>query len=311
MRARRAIWETYQWFRVGEYFGEEPFCLFDTIEPEDVKQGNLDNCELMATLSGLAERDMMEEASAPTAGTKGKPGKRGKTVRELFLVQEVNDAGCYALRLFVDGLPRVVVVDDYLPFKTDKHGDLKLAFAKSSKHSNELWMMLVEKAWAKVCGSYEAAEGGHVDAAILALSGGPTKTYRLTDYLRDIRRVGAAKEERLDKLWATLDEANKKGWVTTASTPQLPADRARTLDEDGARWASVDGRGIRFGHTYTVLDARAVTLANNYTDVILLLRNPSGKSARGAEWTGDWADDCDLWTKHTKKQIDAAARLTS
>jgi len=72
-----------------------------------------------------------------------------------------------------------------------------------------------------------------------------------------------------------MDEANKKGWVTTASTAIIPPDRAAGLDEDGARWATVDGRGIRFGHTYTMLDARPVTLANNYTDIIILMRNPS------------------------------------
>ena len=146
-----------------------------------MKQGNLDNCDLMATLSGLAERDLMAEASRPTAGTKGKKGnklaKMGRTVREMFLTQEVNSAGCYALHLYVDGIARVVVVDDFLPFKTDKNDELKLAFAKSSKGENELWMMLVEKAWAKVCGSYEAAEGGSVEESILAVAGGPSHCY--------------------------------------------------------------------------------------------------------------------------------------
>ena len=54
-----------------------------------------------------------------------------------------------------------------------------------------------------------------------------------------------------------------------------------------------------------------VKLANNYTDIILLLRNPSGKCQRGAQWTGDWAADCDLWTKHTKKQVSPAQRMAS
>ena len=196
-----------------------------------------------------------------------------------------------------------VVVDDFLPFKTSKcgKGNLKLAFAKSSKGDNELWMMLVEKAWAKVCGSYEAAEGGHVEEAFCALAGGPSHTYPIEAFTKDLRRSSSEQGERLDKLWKLLDGANRKGWVTTATTPPLPAAQARLLDEDGARWATIEGMGIRYGHTYTILDGRAVTLANGYTDIILLCRNPWGKSTRGAQWTGDWAEDCDLWTKHTKK----------
>ena len=45
---------------------------------------------------------------------------------------------------------------------------------------------------------------------------------------------------------------------------------------------------------------------DGYLDILVLLRNPSGKDIKGERWTGDWCKDCDLWTKHTKKQIGAA-----
>ena len=74
---------------------------------------------------------------------------------------------------------------------------------------------------------------------------------------------------------------------------------------------SIDGKGIKYGHTYTLLDTRTVKLENGYTDIIGLFRNPSGKSSRGLQWTGDWAPDDDLWSKHTKVQVGGAAKLTS
>jgi hypothetical protein len=45
--------------------------------------------------------------------------------------------------------------------KKDKDDQLKPAFCKSSKQggSSEIWMMLIEKAIAKMYGSYEASEG--------------------------------------------------------------------------------------------------------------------------------------------------------
>lgn len=79
-------------------------------------------------------------------------------ISNILLTKKINKAGCYALRLHINGRPRVVVVDDYLPTKINKAGQVALAFAKSSKGDNEMWMMLIEKAYAKVCGSYEAAE---------------------------------------------------------------------------------------------------------------------------------------------------------
>lgn len=171
--------------------------------------------------------------------------------------------------------------------------------------------MLVEKAWAKVCGSYEATELTAIVEAFEVLAGGPTQTYDINHYKQDIRRVGEAREERLDKLWKVLDEANRKGWVTTLTSGQMPTKSDIVRDEESLRWATIDGKGIKYNHTYTVLDARPVTLANAYTDLILLVRNPTNKNSRGEQWKGDWNPLCDLWTKKTKQQVGPLARNTS
>ena len=83
-------------------------------------------------------------------------------------------------------------------------------------------MLIIEKAWAKICGSYEASENGHVKDAFLALAGGPGKTFKLQDFKPDLKRGAGASHERFDLFWRMLDEANKKGWVTTATTPKMP-----------------------------------------------------------------------------------------
>ena len=83
------------------------------------------------------------------------------------------------------------------------------------------------------------------------------------------------------------------------------------MDTKNRHWATIDGKGIRYSHSYSLLDARVIELENGYKDIILLLRNPWGKDNRGSNWRGDWSDGCDLWNKHTKKQIDLSIRKTT
>ena len=128
--------------------------------------GNIDNCHIMATISGLAERDVLEVT--------GVKKMKGKTIRDMFLTQKVNTAGCYPIRLCVDGVDTVVTVDDFVPFKKNKVDDDKLAFGKTTVDENEIWMILLEKAIAKVYGSYEAMENKSVEKGFNILAGGPS-----------------------------------------------------------------------------------------------------------------------------------------
>ena len=117
--------------------------------------------------------------------------------------------------------------------------------------------------------------------AFKALAGGPGITFKMEDFKPDLKRGAGASHERFDVFWKMLDEANKKGWVTTCTTPKMPEEMLEESEEI-QRWASIDGKGLRYNHTYTILDARTVKLKNDYTDIIALLRNPSGKTCKGA-----------------------------
>ena len=84
------------------------------------------------------------------------------------MTKEVNSAGLYAIEFIIDGQKRTVIVDDYFPFVRTgrpnadgiRTGPEVFAFAKPKFNENEIWVQLIEKAWAKLCGSYEAAEMG-------------------------------------------------------------------------------------------------------------------------------------------------------
>jgi hypothetical protein len=56
--------------------------------------------------------------------------------------------GLYAVRLYVNGRARIVVVDDNIPYHTMLHA------MTYSLDKREYWIQLLEKAWAKLHGSY-------------------------------------------------------------------------------------------------------------------------------------------------------------
>lgn len=66
------------------------------------------------------------------------------------MTQTPNQAGIYTMRLFINGELMDVTVDEFFPYDP-KSGDF--AFC-SSKDKKSIWPLLLEKAFAKIHGSY-------------------------------------------------------------------------------------------------------------------------------------------------------------
>ena len=123
-------WQTFVWKRPKDVYGEGNFSLFDKIDSNDIKQGYCGDCYFLSSVSSIAEF----------------PDR----IRAIFLTEELNDAGCYAVELHINGEKHTVVVDDRFPYCTQKE---TWAFSRPSE-SSEIWVLILEKAWAKVYGSY-------------------------------------------------------------------------------------------------------------------------------------------------------------
>lgn len=74
------------------------------------------------------------------------------------------------VKLYVNGIETPVIVDDYIP--TNKNGHP--AFASS--RDNEMWVSLLEKAWAKLHGSYARTQSGLPCFAASHLTGVPSES---------------------------------------------------------------------------------------------------------------------------------------
>lgn len=74
-----------------------------------------------------------------------------KNIQKIFVFADI-DIGFYVLKLYVNGIPKYFVVDDLIPCcKTTKSPYFTQPIGK------EIWVLLLEKAWAKLIGSYLSA----------------------------------------------------------------------------------------------------------------------------------------------------------
>jgi hypothetical protein len=116
-----------------QFKGKSPQLFEGGIEPSDLCQGAVGDCWLVAAFACASEFPDM--------------------IRHMFLTKEYNPRGLYKIRIFDPQLNKwvVVTVDDRIPCKK---GTNRPRFMKPN--GNELWAILLEKAYAKHCGSYAA-----------------------------------------------------------------------------------------------------------------------------------------------------------
>lgn len=224
-------------------------------QAEDVHQGELGNCWFISSLAVLADF------------------QSGRFVRMLFPLQKERSAsGAYLVRFCLGGRWRDIIVDDRLPCIGGNGYYTQLAYCSTGRL--QLWASLVEKAFAKVCASYEGIEAGQTDEALTILTGWPCKRI---DFDR--------KEFDSDILWATMSSARDAKFLMTCAT-----GRDESLRETV---------GLVPNHAYSLMDVYDVTTDSGSMVRLLKVRNPHAKT----KWRGDWSETSPLWTVALRSQV--------
>lgn len=111
--------------------------LFNSISKlQDIKQGKIGNCFLLTALALLT--------------------RTPNIINELFLP---NTNGLYGIKIYYQGIRQIMIIDNLIPsFKTNN--DIRPLFAQN--RNNVYWVMLLEKALAKLMGSYSKITSGNV-----------------------------------------------------------------------------------------------------------------------------------------------------
>eukprot|EP00614_Pseudopedinella_elastica_P017189 CAMPEP_0172646344 /NCGR_PEP_ID=MMETSP1068-20121228/240191_1 /TAXON_ID=35684 /ORGANISM="Pseudopedinella elastica, Strain CCMP716" /LENGTH=866 /DNA_ID=CAMNT_0013460601 /DNA_START=1 /DNA_END=2601 /DNA_ORIENTATION=- len=222
------------------------------ILPTDICQGALGDCWFLAALATLTEFPHL--------------------VTRLFGKQTHESAeGIYEVRAYKQGMPVTILIDDYFPCDPVTG---KLAYSKTN--GNEIWVALLEKAWAKLHGSYEQIESGNPGRAVCDLTG---CTGDFMDFDDAETQAKISQGILFDEL-AKLDAA---GALLCATTPGVD-----TLTKGGGGGAGAPSTGLVPGHAYTLLTAKEGPGGVK----LVRLRNPWGSF----EWTGAFSDESDAWT---------------
>jgi hypothetical protein len=145
-----------------------------------------------------------------------------------------NEARIYGIRFFIRGKPWVVTVDNYLPFSYSSGSGYALRGVDPKGASSAMWAPILEKAWAKVKGGYEDAEGGFIQTGLRSLLGCPIFSY-------GVASIGTSDGPAdLDEVWSMLSSAD-------ASDYPMGAGTAGTSD------AYTNACGIAQRHAYSVM----------------------------------------------------------
>lgn len=182
-----------EWKRPIDVWKDPPPILFrDGIEPDDVEQGDNENCWLMSALGAVAEFPHL--------------------IEHLFDLDAYNKKRCglYRVSLCHGGQWRSVVIDDFFPFRNGN-------FVNARSKAHELWPLLLEKAMAKLCGGYERLSRGFAHDALVDLTGAPAIRYRID---KDIQK---------SELFEFLKLADEFDLIMSASTGVDDDDQHREL----------------------------------------------------------------------------------
>ncbi|XP_036300939.1 calpain-3 isoform X2 [Pipistrellus kuhlii] len=276
---------------------ENPRFIIGGANRTDICQGELGDCWFLAAIACLTLHEHLLFRVIP---------------HDQSFVE--NYAGIFHFQFWRYGDWVDVVIDDCLPTYNDQ-----LVFTKSN-HRNEFWSALLEKAYAKLHGSYEALKGGNTTEAMEDFTGGVTEFFEIKDAPRDMYKIMKKAIERGSLMGCSIDDGTNMTYGTSPSglkMGDLIARMVRNMDNSLLSRTGSDDRptrtivpvqyetrmacGLVRGHAYSVTGLDEVTFKDEKVKLVRL-RNPWGQ----VEWTGSWSDGWKDWSFVDK---DEKARL--
>ena len=203
------ISHTITWHRPQEFSRNPQYFSEDFTHPT-VVMGSLPNDAFLGALMAVCsypDYDLLENifASRP---------------------EDFIDYGIYTCRFYVDGDWVEVITDTRLPCKRDENTGYMIPAYSRSTNSNDLWIPLVEKAFAKAVGCYESIIKIRPHEALLHLTGGSIQEINLHEH-HDPSITKKMAENNIWKVFKAFFDQDKLVMVQADSKKNIQA-----LDEE-------------------------------------------------------------------------------
>eukprot|EP00928_Gymnodinium_smaydae_P006329 TRINITY_DN12234_c0_g1_i1.p1 TRINITY_DN12234_c0_g1~~TRINITY_DN12234_c0_g1_i1.p1 ORF type:complete len:706 (+),score=156.99 TRINITY_DN12234_c0_g1_i1:72-2189(+) len=273
------------WIRAPELHPKP--CLFQAIEADDVfGSAKTDTAWFLSACAAVAEYPAWIQSMF------------GQTT-------ELVPSGRYSVRFFHPGRRAFlrVTIDDHVPTK------LKAPVFAGLSADGEIWPQLVEKAFAKFCGSYASMAGGTIAYGLHYLCGGKVaESWKQFAHGRWQRHStlwrGRMAEDAIPGVGERGDLADRK----TSEGELMPEMRQCTSDQLWGQLLQFSDRcypvacsifgsrphaGLLADRAYALVAVREVPLSDGKALRMLYLRNPFGIG----EWSGRWSDHSEAWSQ--------------
>uniref|UniRef100_A0A8D0TGK4 Calpain catalytic domain-containing protein n=1 Tax=Sus scrofa TaxID=9823 RepID=A0A8D0TGK4_PIG len=245
--------EEITWRRPQEICAE-PRLFADSPQEGQVKQGLLGDCWFLCACAALQKsRRLLDQVFPP-----GQPSWLDQTYR-----------GSFTCRVWQFGRWVEVTVDDRLPCLAGR-----LCFSRCQRE-DVFWLPLLEKAYAKVSGSYEHLWAGQVADALVDLTGGLAERWNL----KDLARPGG--------------QQDRPGSSEPRTCRQLLVLKDRCLISCSVLSPRSGTRELGEFHAFLVSDLRELRGLAGDSILLLRIQNPWGRRC----WQGPWREGGEGWSR--------------